>query len=419
MTLSELSAYIRWVTYLLWRDGETASAYHRASIQWDHIPPVGKSKEIKHQHTILHRSNRVTYPLWVKNGEIPSAHNSATIQKDHILSVGEEQGDFHENTILHWSNKITYYLWAKNGEIPSANESATIQQYHVLSVGEKGRFHEHKLLHWSNKITYFLWVKNGEIPSARNSALIQQDHILPMGEKGEDPISTRSWIDPMRSHTNCRWNRGDSISTRFCNDPTRSRTSCGWSMGKSHEHTILQWSKEIAYFLWVENGEGPWAHKSVLTQQDHVLAMGEEQGDSISTWFCIDLTMSRTCTCCEWKEGIFHQHRILHLSFDQITYQLWVKHGEIPSAHGPAMIQRDRVPTVGEKRGDPMSTQFCINRARSRTPYGWKTGRYHEHTILHWSNKITYKLWVNHGEIKWAQDPALIQPDYIPTVGQT
>ena len=89
----------------------------------------------------------------------------------------------------------------------------------------------------------------------------------------------------------------------------------------------------------------------------------------------------------------YNEHTILHWS-NEITYNLWAKNGEIPSAHYSALIKRDHVLPVGEKQRDSVSTRFRINPTRSaRTSCGWKTGRSHEHRILHQLNEITYSLW--------------------------
>ena len=160
-------------------------------------------------------------------------------------------------------------------------------------------------------------------------------------------------------------------------------------MGGSHEHKILHWSKEITYSLWMKSGEIPWAHDSVLIEQDQVLPMNEKQGDSISTRFCIDPT--------------------------KITHFLWVKHGEISSAHDSTLIQGDHVLPVGETSGDPMSTRIW---RRSRTFCGWKTGKSNEHTSLHWFKEIVPtvgEIW----EIPWVHDCALIQRDHVLPVGET
>ena len=247
------------------------------------------------------------------------------------------------------------------------------------------------VLHWSNEITYILWVKNGGISSAHNSALIQQDHVQTVGETWGDAVSTRFCIDPTRSRNLCGEKQGYPMSTWFCIDLTRSPTLCGWKTGKFHQYTILHQSKII------------------------LLSVGEKRGDPMSIQFCIDPT--RSCTLCGWKTGRSHQHMILHRS-NEITYFLWVKHGGISSAHDSASIQQDHIRPVGEKQRDFISTQFYIDPTRSRTSCGGKTRKFHEHTILHWSNQITYILLVKNREIPSTHDSASIQRDHVLSVGE-
>ena len=108
---------------------------------------------------------------------------------------------------------------------------------------------------------------------------------------------------------------------------------------------------------------------------------------------------------------------ILHRS-KKTTYLLLVKNKEIPSVHNSALIQRDHIPTVDERR-DSITTWFYIDQTRSHTFCGWKIGRSYDQMILHRSNEITYILWVKHREIPWAHDFALIQGDHVHPVGDS
>jgi hypothetical protein len=242
----------------------------------------------------------------------------------------------------------------------------------------------------------------------------------------------------------------DVMKTWFYTDPVRSHTSCGQKTGRCDKHVILCCFSNVTYFLWMKNREMQWVHNSALIQQDHVLPVDKKREGTMSVPFCTNPT--RWHTTCRQKRG--HDENTIPYQSNKITYLLWMKNGEMWWRHIPhgsneityslwtenggilwvwgstsnprdhihpvgkkrergwrensALIQQDHIPSVGKKWEDTMEKLFCTNSTRSHTACGQKTGRCNEHTIVHWSSKITYILWVKNREMQWAHNSALI-----------
>jgi uncharacterized protein (UPF0147 family) len=171
-----------------WRAmGETESVRGSATIQQDHVLPVGERWERQSQCVVLQLSSKITYKLlasdgrdrvsawfcnyparsrtdcWRAMGETESVRGSATIQQDHVLPVGERWERQSQCVVLQLSSKITYKLLASDGR---DRVSAWFCNYPARS--RTG-----------------CWRAMGETESVRGSATIQQDHVQAVGERWE------------------------------------------------------------------------------------------------------------------------------------------------------------------------------------------------------------------------------------------
>ena len=168
----------------------------------------------------------------------------------------------------------------------------------------------------------------------------------------------------------------------------------GKSKRRHNEHTILHWSKEITYNLWVKNREIPSAHYSALIKWDHILPVGEK-----------------------WQ--IPSAHDSASVQWDRVQPE--GENGEIPWAHDSASTQwdhvlsmrmvyscsafiwQDNIPPACSTQVVTLRLSFRIHLTKLHTICEHNQMMHDEHAPLSLSCEITYGLWAEDGERPWAQ----------------
>jgi hypothetical protein len=165
--------------------GDTESVHGSATIQQDHVLPVGRRWERHSQRVIRRLFSKITYLLWAGDGRYQVSAWVRNYPTRSRTSCGQAMGET-QCVIRQLCSKITYKLWSGDGRYRVSgwfnnypvrsrtccgqamgntelvDGSAAIQQDHAQTV--VGRWEipsQWVVLRLSNNITYFLWVDNG------------------------------------------------------------------------------------------------------------------------------------------------------------------------------------------------------------------------------------------------------------------